>query len=126
MSGSSALDGAHVLGGQAVGERADELGAGAERGLPRGLGGQLLDEADGDHLQAAGRRRGGQPMREGGKAARAFAAERRQRVVEPDRYVGRNRRWALRRRQHAARVEVDGAQLGVGGAEVDEEGRAHG
>ena len=80
--GRQRLDGAHVGGGQPVGERADELGAGAQRGLPRGFRGQLLDEADGDHPQAAGRRRGGEAILEGGQAPE-LALEVRERRSSP-------------------------------------------
>ena len=118
--GTEILDPGDVTGGQPIGVRADQPGAGAQRGNPRRFRRQLLDQPHGDHAQAArgaGRR---QPVREIGKAADA-AFQVRERRLHADRDVGRDRRRSLARTDDLGSLQVDRAKFGVGAAEVDEQ-----
>ncbi len=114
---------AHVRGGQAVREAAAELGAGAERRLPRRLGGKLAHEADRHHPQPARGAARCQSIRERRQAAERIA-EAGERFVETEIDVGGDRRRTLRSRHQGARIEIERTQLRPRAAEIDQQRRS--
>ena len=124
MSGASGVDRVDVAAGQAVGERADQLGAGAERRLPRRFRGQLLDRGPTVTMRrppAALLRR--EAVAERGQAAEPCARDRpAPRACRCVTSRG-DRRRALPGAEDAAAIEIDRAQLGVCAAEIDQQAR---
>ena len=107
---------------EAAAEDAEDAGAGAERGLAGGLGGEVLDQADDAHPQAAAGARAGDHLVEAEPVA--LPGELRERRLEAAHDVVLDGGAVLGGGEESA-AAVHRPHLGEGAAEVDQGGDAH-